>query len=68
MSLLPLQVVVVQENGNDCDVDSINVLNIGRLRMKLSRGKAVVAKEFYSSSMQVLSSLLNTKSLWSSVL
>ncbi|OAY74711.1 Stomatal closure-related actin-binding protein 1 [Ananas comosus] len=46
-------VVVVQENGNDCDVDPIHVLNIGRLRMKLSRGKAVVAKEFYSSSMQL---------------
>jgi hypothetical protein len=47
------QVVVLQVNGVAQPADSLHVLCIGRLRMRLARGKAVVAKEFYSSLMQV---------------
>jgi hypothetical protein len=44
---------VLQLNGIDQPKESVHVLNVGRLRMRLCKGKAVVAKEFYSSSMQV---------------
>lgn len=46
-------VVVLQLNGIDQPKESVHVLNVGRLRMRLSKGKTVVAKEFYSSSMQL---------------
>ncbi|KAJ3683875.1 hypothetical protein LUZ60_014102 [Juncus effusus] len=46
-------VVLIKMNGNDHPSDLIHVLNIGRLRIKLSKGKSILAKEFYSSSMQV---------------
>uniref|UniRef100_A0A0D9VUA8 Stomatal closure-related actin-binding protein coiled-coil domain-containing protein n=1 Tax=Leersia perrieri TaxID=77586 RepID=A0A0D9VUA8_9ORYZ len=46
-------VVVLQLNGIDQPKESVHVLNVGKLRMRLSKGKAVVAKEFYSSSMQL---------------
>ncbi|XP_047090589.1 stomatal closure-related actin-binding protein 1-like isoform X3 [Lolium rigidum] len=46
-------VVVLQLNGIDQPKESVHVLNVGRLRMRLCKGKAVVAKEFYSSSMQL---------------
>ncbi|KAG2647127.1 stomatal closure-related actin-binding protein 1-like [Panicum virgatum] len=46
-------VVVLLVNGVAQPADSLHVLCIGRLRMRLARGKAVVAKEFYSSSMQL---------------
>jgi hypothetical protein len=46
-------VVVLQLNGIDQPKESVHVLNIGKLRMRLSKGKTVVAKEFYSSSMQL---------------
>jgi hypothetical protein len=41
-------------NGVAQPADSLHVLCIGRLRMRLARGASVAAKEFYSSSMQVL--------------
>uniref|UniRef100_A0A453JPG7 Stomatal closure-related actin-binding protein coiled-coil domain-containing protein n=1 Tax=Aegilops tauschii subsp. strangulata TaxID=200361 RepID=A0A453JPG7_AEGTS len=47
-------VVVLQLNGIDQPKEAVHVLNVGRLRMRLSKGKTVVAKEFYSSSMQYL--------------
>lgn len=50
---VPWQVVVLQLNGIDQPKESVHVLNIGKLRMRLSKGKTVVAKEFYSSAMQV---------------
>jgi hypothetical protein len=53
MFWVSLQVVVLQLNGIDQPKESVHVLNVGRLRMRLCKGKAVVAKEFYSSSMQV---------------
>ncbi|XP_062186362.1 stomatal closure-related actin-binding protein 1-like [Phragmites australis] len=46
-------VVVLQVNGIAQPSDSLHVLCIGRLRMRLAKGKTVVAKEFYSSSMQL---------------
>jgi hypothetical protein len=47
------QVVVLQLNGIDQPKELVHALNVGRLRMRLMKGKSVVAKEFYSSSMQV---------------
>jgi hypothetical protein len=44
---------VLQLNGIDLPKESVHVLNVGRLRMRLTKGNSVVAKEFYSSSMQV---------------
>lgn len=49
-----LQVVVVQMNGTDHTSETIHVLHIGRMRMKLCKGKTSIAKEYYSTSMQVL--------------
>ncbi|XP_062211368.1 stomatal closure-related actin-binding protein 1-like [Phragmites australis] len=46
-------VVVLQLNGVDQPKESVHVLDVGRLRMRLTKGKLVVAKEFYSSSMQI---------------
>ncbi|OEL33511.1 Stomatal closure-related actin-binding protein 1 [Dichanthelium oligosanthes] len=46
-------VVLLQLNGTEEPKESVHVLNVGRLRMRLTKGKTVVAKEFYSSSMQL---------------
>ncbi|XP_062189828.1 stomatal closure-related actin-binding protein 1-like isoform X2 [Phragmites australis] len=46
-------VVVLQVNGIAQPSDALHVLCIGRLRMRLAKGKTVVAKELYSSSMQL---------------
>lgn len=46
-------VVILQVNGVAQAADSVHVLCIGRLRMRLAKEKTVVAKEFYSSSMQL---------------
>ncbi|KAL6657070.1 hypothetical protein ACP70R_004850 [Stipagrostis hirtigluma subsp. patula] len=46
-------VVVLQVNGTAQHADSLHVLCIGKLRMRLAKGKTVIAKEFYSSSMQL---------------
>ncbi|BAF22352.1 stomatal closure-related actin-binding protein 1 [Oryza sativa Japonica Group] len=46
-------VVVLQVNGIKQPTDSIHVLSIGKLRMRLAKGKTVIAKEFYSSTMQL---------------
>lgn len=54
---LALQVVVLQMNGSDYPSNSIHVFHIGKLRLKLSKGKSVKAKEFYSNSMQVINCL-----------
>jgi hypothetical protein len=40
-------------NGIKQPTDSIHVLSIGKLRMRLAKGKTVIAKEFYSSTMQL---------------
>ncbi|KAG8079549.1 hypothetical protein GUJ93_ZPchr0007g3065 [Zizania palustris] len=46
-------VIVLQVNGIKQPTDSIHVLSVGKLRMRLAKGKTVIAKEFYSSSMQL---------------
>lgn len=46
-------VVVLQVNGIKQLTDSIHVLSVGKLRMRLTKGKTVIAKEFYSSTMQL---------------
>lgn len=51
--LFLLQVVIIQMNSVDHPSESIHVLHVGKMRMKLCKGKTTVAKEYYSSSMQV---------------
>ncbi|XWS73685.1 hypothetical protein CRYUN_Cryun02cG0150000 [Craigia yunnanensis] len=46
-------VVVTQMNGADHPYESIHVLHVGKMRMKLCKGKTTIAKEYYSSSMQL---------------
>ncbi|XP_047316693.1 stomatal closure-related actin-binding protein 1-like isoform X2 [Impatiens glandulifera] len=46
-------VVVIQMNGTNHLSQAIHILIVGKMRMKLCRGKETVAKEFYSTSMQV---------------
>ncbi|KAM0004356.1 hypothetical protein Hdeb2414_s0006g00192651 [Helianthus debilis subsp. tardiflorus] len=46
-------VVIVQMNGADHPSESIHVFHVGKMRMKLCKDKTTVAKEYYSSSMQL---------------
>ncbi|KAJ0020730.1 hypothetical protein Pint_31513 [Pistacia integerrima] len=46
-------VVVTQMNGADHPSESIHVLHVGKMRMKLCKGKITIAKEYYSNSMQL---------------
>ncbi|KAK8913942.1 hypothetical protein KSP39_PZI023734 [Platanthera zijinensis] len=46
-------VVVLQINGIDHPSNSLYLFHVGKLRVKLSRGRTIKAKEFYSSSMQL---------------
>ncbi|XP_031114303.1 stomatal closure-related actin-binding protein 1-like [Ipomoea triloba] len=46
-------VVIVQMNGVDQPSQSIHVFHIGKMRIKLCKGKTTVAKEYYSTSMQL---------------
>ncbi|KAJ1384116.1 Stomatal closure-related actin-binding protein, fused Ig-PH domain, partial [Sesbania bispinosa] len=45
-------VVVTQTNGSHHPNESIHLLHVGKMRMKLCKGKTTIAKEYYSSSMQ----------------
>ncbi|KAK7372725.1 hypothetical protein VNO80_06112 [Phaseolus coccineus] len=45
-------VVVTQVNGSP-PTESIHVLHVGKMRIKLCKGKTTIAKEYYSSSMQL---------------
>ncbi|MBA0587693.1 hypothetical protein Gorai_000816 [Gossypium raimondii] len=40
-------------NGVDQPSESIHVLHVGKMRMKLCKGKATIAKEYYSGLMQL---------------
>jgi hypothetical protein len=40
-------------NGVDHPSESIHVLHVGKMRIKLRKGKSTNAKEYYSTSMQV---------------
>ncbi|KAL3653305.1 Stomatal closure-related actin-binding protein 1 [Castilleja foliolosa] len=46
-------VVIMQMNEVDNPSQSIHVLHIGKMRIKLCRGKTTMAKEYYSKSMQI---------------
>ncbi|MBA0658142.1 hypothetical protein Goklo_010375 [Gossypium klotzschianum] len=46
-------VVVSQMNGADHPSESIHILHVGKMRMKLCKGKKTIVKEYYSSSMQL---------------
>lgn len=46
-------VVISQMNGTNHPSESIHVLHVGRMRMKLCKGKSAIAKEYYSTSMQL---------------
>ncbi|ONK78504.1 uncharacterized protein A4U43_C02F19470 [Asparagus officinalis] len=46
-------VVVVQMNGNDHPSESVHTFHVGKLRIKLRKGRSTKAKESYSTSMQL---------------
>ncbi|KAL0459103.1 UNVERIFIED_CONTAM: Stomatal closure-related actin-binding protein 1 [Sesamum latifolium] len=46
-------VVIIQMNGVDHPSQSIHVLHIGKMRIKLCKGKTTMAKEYYANSMQL---------------
>ncbi|XP_022988085.1 stomatal closure-related actin-binding protein 1-like [Cucurbita maxima] len=46
-------VVLTQLNGVNHPSESIHALHVGKMRIKLCKGKNTIAKEFYSSSMQL---------------
>ncbi|XP_057758157.1 stomatal closure-related actin-binding protein 1-like [Arachis stenosperma] len=46
-------VVATQMNGSHQPTESIHALHVGKMRMKLCKGKTTIAKEYYSSSMQL---------------
>ncbi|XP_047973487.1 stomatal closure-related actin-binding protein 1 [Salvia hispanica] len=45
--------LLIQMNGEDHPSQSIHVLHIGKMRIKLSKGQTTIAKEYYSNSMQL---------------
>lgn len=49
------QVVIVQMNGEEHPSESVHVLHVGKMRMKLCKDNTTMAKEFYSPFMQVIS-------------
>lgn len=46
-------VVITQMNGVNQQSESIHVFHIGKMRIKLCKAKTTVAKEYYSTSMQL---------------
>nr|POE83108.1 stomatal closure-related actin-binding protein 1 [Quercus suber] len=50
---IEFNVVVTQMNGVNHPSESIHVLHVGRMRIKLCKGKTTIAKEYYSTSMQL---------------
>ncbi|KAH7677255.1 ABATE domain-containing protein [Dioscorea alata] len=46
-------VIILQINGHDHPSNSIHTFNVGKMRIKLHKGKTTKAKESYSSSMQL---------------
>ncbi|KAL2941322.1 Stomatal closure-related actin-binding protein 1 [Bienertia sinuspersici] len=51
--ILRFNVVVTQMNGVDQPSQSIHALHVGKMRMKLCKGKTTIAKEYYSGVMQL---------------
>ncbi|CAA2997316.1 stomatal closure-related actin-binding 1 [Olea europaea subsp. europaea] len=56
-------VVIIQINGVDNQSQSIHVLHVGKMRMKLCKGKTTVAKEYYSNSIFVEFEVVGTRQL-----
>lgn len=50
---IEFNVVVTQMNGVNHPSESIHVLHVGRMRIKLCKAKTTIAKEYYSTSMQL---------------
>ncbi|KAK3009791.1 hypothetical protein RJ639_015431 [Escallonia herrerae] len=50
---IEFNVIIAQMNGIDYPSQSIHVLHVGKMRMKLRKGNTTVAKEYYSTSMQL---------------
>ncbi|XP_062171920.1 stomatal closure-related actin-binding protein 1 [Alnus glutinosa] len=50
---LEFKVVVTQMNGVNYASESIHVLHVGKMRIKLCKGKTTLAKEYYSTLMQL---------------
>uniref|UniRef100_A0A2P2JDI1 Uncharacterized protein MANES_02G136000 n=1 Tax=Rhizophora mucronata TaxID=61149 RepID=A0A2P2JDI1_RHIMU len=50
---IEFNVIVTQMNGVDNASESIHVLHVGKMRMKLRKGKATISKEYYSTLMQL---------------
>ncbi|XP_010521573.1 PREDICTED: stomatal closure-related actin-binding protein 1 [Tarenaya hassleriana] len=46
-------VVVTQMSGEDHPSESLHVFHVGKMRIKLCKGNTVIAKEYYSSAMQL---------------
>ncbi|CAI8586668.1 unnamed protein product [Vicia faba] len=46
-------VIVTQTSGLHHPTESIHTLHVGKMRIKLCKGKTTIAKEYYSSSMQL---------------
>lgn len=44
---------MTQMSGEDHTSESIHLFHVGKMRIKLCKGKTVIAKEYYSSAMQV---------------
>lgn len=51
--LLFMQVVVLQANGRDSPSSSVHVFHVGKMRIKLRKGRSSIAREPYSAAMQV---------------
>lgn len=50
---IEFNVVVTQMNGVNHPSESIHVLHVGKMRIKLCKAKTTIAKEYYSTSMQL---------------
>ena len=50
---IEFNVVVTQMNGNDYASKSVHVFHIGKLRVKLRKGRSTKARESYSTTMKV---------------
>lgn len=52
---------MTQMSGEDHTSESIHLFHVGKMRIKLCKGKTVIAKEYYSSAMQVSDSFFLEK-------
>lgn len=50
---IEFNVVITQMNGTEHPSESIHILHVGKMRIKLCKGKMTIAKEYYSSNMQL---------------